>query len=51
LLRSFLFHVSPFDPAVMALTAIAVLALATAASALPALRAASVDPMEALRGE
>jgi predicted permease len=51
LLRSFLFHVSPFDPVVMALTAIAVFALALAASALPALRAASVDPMQALRGE
>ena len=50
-LRSFLFHVSPFDPVVMALTAIAVLVLAVAASALPALRAASVDPIQALRGE
>lgn len=48
-LRPFLFQVSPFDPVVMALTAIAVLALALAASALPAFRAASVDPMEALR--
>ncbi|HEX4320533.1 MAG TPA: ABC transporter permease [Acidobacteriaceae bacterium] len=51
ILRSFLFQVSPFDPAVMALTAIAVLVLAVAASALPALSAASVDPMQALRGE
>jgi len=51
MLRSFLFHVSPFDPVVMALTAIAVLALAVAASAIPALRAASVDPMQALRSE
>jgi ABC-type antimicrobial peptide transport system permease subunit len=48
-LRSFLFHVSPFDPLVMALTAIAVFALALAASALPALRAASVSPIQALR--
>jgi predicted permease len=48
-LRSFLFHVSPFDPLVMALTAIVVFALALAASALPALRAASVNPMQALR--
>lgn len=48
-LRPFLFHVSPFDPVVMALTAMAVFALALAASALPALRAASVDPMQALR--
>ncbi|MGA8938294.1 MAG: ABC transporter permease [Acidobacteriaceae bacterium] len=50
-LRSFLFHVSPFDPAVMALAALAVLVLAIAASALPALNAASVDPMQTLRGE
>ena len=51
LLQSFLFHVSPFDPLVMGLTAIAVLGLAVAASALPALRAASVDPMQSLRAE
>jgi predicted permease len=50
-LRSFLFHVSPFDPVVMILTAVAVFALALAASALPARRAASVDPIQALRGE
>lgn len=50
-LRPFLFHVSPFDPVVMALTAMAVFALALAASALPAFRAASVNPIEALRGE
>jgi predicted permease len=50
-LRSFLFHVSPFDPMVMILTAIAVFVLALAASASPARRAASVDPIQALRGE
>jgi len=51
LLRSFLFEVSPFDPAVLALSAIAMLLLALAASALPARRASSTDPMLALRGE
>ena len=51
LLRSFLFHVSPFDPVVMSLTAMAVLVLAAAASTLPAIRAASANPMQALRGE
>ena len=51
LLQSFLFHVSPFDPVVMMMAAIAVLGLAVAASTLPALRAASVDPMQALRAE
>jgi predicted permease len=51
LLRSFLFEVSPFDPGVLSLSAIAMLLLALAASALPAARASSTDPMLALRGE
>jgi predicted permease len=51
LLRSFLFGVSPFDPVVMILAVVAVFLLALAASALPARRAASTDPMQALRGE
>ena len=51
LLRSFLFQVSPFDPRALALAAIGVFALALLASALPARRAAAVDPIEALRGE
>jgi len=51
LLRTFLFHVSPFDPLVMGLAALAVFTLALLASALPARRAASVDPLQALRGE
>jgi putative ABC transport system permease protein len=51
LVRSFLFQVSPFDPRVLALAAIAVFALALLASALPARRAAAVDPIGALRGE
>jgi ABC-type antimicrobial peptide transport system permease subunit len=51
LLRSFLFAVSPFDPVVLTLAAIAMLLLALAASALPARRASRTDPMLALRGE
>jgi predicted permease len=51
LLHSFLFEVSPFDPAVLALSAIAMLLLALAASALPARRASSTDTLLALRGE
>jgi predicted permease len=51
LLRSFLFEVSPFDPGVLSLSSIAMLLLALAASALPARRASSTDPMLALRGE
>ena len=51
LLRSMLFGVSPFDPVSLALAAFGVLLLAVAASALPAMRAASIEPMRALRGE
>ncbi len=51
LLRSLLFGVSPFDPIVMLIAACVVFALAIVASALPARRAASVDPMRALRSE
>jgi putative ABC transport system permease protein len=50
-MRAFLFGVSPFDPIVLILAAVVVFALALAASALPARRAASVDPLQALRGE
>jgi len=51
LLQSFLFHVRPFDPVVMLATALVIFALALAASAMPARKAASVDPLEALRSE
>jgi len=51
LLRSLLFGVSPFDPIALTLAAAGVLMLAVGASFLPALRAASIDPMQALRGE
>lgn len=51
LLRSMLFGVSPFDPLVLVLAAVCVLLLALVASVPPALRAASIDPMQALRGE
>lgn len=50
-LRSLLFNVSPFDPVVMILTAVAVFALTLVASLFPARRAASVDPVQVLRGE
>ncbi|MGA9424365.1 MAG: FtsX-like permease family protein, partial [Terracidiphilus sp.] len=50
-LRSFLFHVSPFDPMVMILATVAVFVLALAASALPAWRAAAINPLDALRAE
>jgi ABC-type antimicrobial peptide transport system permease subunit len=51
LLRSMLFQVDPLDPTVIAIAAISILLLALAASVIPARRAASVEPMEALRSE
>jgi putative ABC transport system permease protein len=51
LLQSFLFQVNGLDPLVLGSAAILVLLLTLVACLLPALRAASVDPMEALRTE
>ncbi len=51
LLRSMLFEVDPLDPMVMSVAAAAIFALALLASVLPARRAASVEPMQALRSE
>jgi len=51
LLQSLLFGVSPFDPVVLVLAAVFVLMLALLASLLPARRAASIDPMQALRAD
>lgn len=51
LLRTLLFQVDPLDPAVIALAASAIFLLALAASLIPALRAAAIEPVEALRGE
>jgi putative ABC transport system permease protein len=49
LLDSLLFNVSPFDPVVLTLAAVFVVALALGASLLPAARAASINPTRALR--
>jgi putative ABC transport system permease protein len=46
-----LFSVSPSDPAVYAIVAVVLLGAAMVASLVPALRAARVDPNEALRAE
>jgi ABC-type antimicrobial peptide transport system permease subunit len=51
LLRTMLFEVDPFDPAVIVLAAVSIFLLAVAASVIPARRAAAIEPMEALRGE
>jgi predicted permease len=51
LLRSMLFQVDPLDPLVLVLAAISIFLLALAASVIPARRAASIEPMQALRAE
>ena len=51
LMRSMLFQVDPLDPTVIVLAAISIFLLALAASVIPARRAASVEPMQALRAE
>jgi predicted permease len=51
LLRSLLFEVDSLDPIVFVLAAGSILLLALAASIVPARRAASVNPVEALRTE
>jgi ABC-type antimicrobial peptide transport system permease subunit len=51
LLRSMLFEVDPLDPSVIVLAALSIFALALAASLVPAQRAASVEPVQALRSE
>ncbi|MGD0731302.1 MAG: ABC transporter permease [Terracidiphilus sp.] len=49
LLRSLLFQVDPLDPTVLVLAALSIFLLALAASIIPARRAASIEPMQALR--
>jgi putative ABC transport system permease protein len=51
LLRSLLFEVDALDPIVLMLAIVSIFLLALAASVIPARRAASVEPMEALRTE
>jgi ABC-type lipoprotein release transport system permease subunit len=46
-----LFQVDSVDPVILALAAVSILLLALAASAIPARRAASIEPLEALRTE
>jgi putative ABC transport system permease protein len=49
LIAGMLYHVSPVDPVVFGVIATMFLVVALAASAVPAWRAARVDPLEALR--
>ncbi len=51
LLRGFLFEVHPFDPLTFCVVPVLMLLLALVAAWIPARRAASIDPMVALRGE
>jgi predicted permease len=51
MVRSMLFGIQPWDPATLAAGAAVLLAVALAASWIPARRAAGVQPMEALRHE
>jgi hypothetical protein len=51
LLRSFLFQVDPLDPVILVLAVVSIFLLALAACIIPARRAASIEPLEALRTE
>jgi ABC-type antimicrobial peptide transport system permease subunit len=51
LLRSILFGVEPRDPVTFAAAIAGIAVVSVGASLIPALRAASVDPMVALREE
>jgi predicted permease len=51
LFKSLLYETSPADPMALSLSLGALLAVASVAALLPARRAASVEPMEALRAE
>jgi ABC-type antimicrobial peptide transport system permease subunit len=51
MLRSFLFEVSPLDPATFSAVPLLMTVVALTAAWIPARRAAAVDPMEALRGD
>ena len=51
LLSEFLFQVDPTDPVTLTFTAIAVIAVSSAASWIPARRAATIDPVTVLNSE
>jgi putative ABC transport system permease protein len=51
LMESLLYGIAPRDPGTFLAVSLTLLLVALAASAVPALRAARVDPLEALRKE
>jgi ABC-type antimicrobial peptide transport system permease subunit len=51
LMRQLLFNVSPTDPSTLGSAALLLIVVAVAACLIPAYRAASIDPMSALRTE
>ena len=51
LFRSMLFEVSPYHPGIIAISMAVLLLIGAVSCVLPARRAASVEPMEALRSE
>jgi predicted permease len=51
LIRSLLYGIAPHDPVTLTVVTLSLLAVAALASWLPALRAARIDPIEALRRE
>jgi ABC-type antimicrobial peptide transport system permease subunit len=51
LLTSLLFNVKPYDPTALTIAALLLAGVAFAATFIPAVRAARVDPMIALRYE
>jgi ABC-type lipoprotein release transport system permease subunit len=50
-LASFLYETSPHDPWILACSVAALAAIASAASLLPAIRAARIEPIAAIRCE
>ena len=50
-LSSFLYETSERDPKVLLTSAVVLMSVASAASLIPAIRAARIDPIEALRTE
>jgi ABC-type antimicrobial peptide transport system permease subunit len=51
LIGSLLFEVSPLDPVTYGLVSLALVGATVLASYVPAMRAAAVDPIDALRSE